>query len=245
MTAMAPAARPASTVVLCRDGAAGVEVCLQRRPRRMGFAGGLWVFPGGRVDDADADPSAAARWTGPPAAAWAARLGLPEARARAFVVAACRETFEEAGVLLAGAQPPAGEATAARRALLAGRRGFVVVLGDLGVHLDTALLRYWAWWVTPAAEPRRYDTRFFVARLPAGAQVTPHAGEVVEQAWVDDAAGAMLPPTRHTLREVLAHDSTAALLAAGDGREVPRVQPVVDGDEVVLPWGERERLPRA
>src|SRR6266511_3656700 len=89
--------RPAATVALVRDGVDGVEAYLQRRPRTMGFAGGLWVFPGGRIDAADADPAVDAIWGGPPPAAWAERMGVTAEQARGFVVAACRETFEEAG----------------------------------------------------------------------------------------------------------------------------------------------------
>jgi hypothetical protein len=99
--------------------------------------------------------------------------------------------------------------------------------------------------VTPETEPRRFDTRFFVARLPAGAAVTPHEREVVEEMWAHaPVGGAMLPPTHHTLREVGAFGSSAAVLKAGAQRRVDRVLPMVDGREIVLPWGERHPLPR-
>src|SRR6266705_5882362 len=98
----------------------------------MGFAGGLWVFPGGRIDAADADPAVDAIWDGPPPAAWAERMGVTAEQARGFVVAACRETFEEAGVLLAGRPPDALALEAGRRQLLGGQRGFAAMLGRLG-----------------------------------------------------------------------------------------------------------------
>src|SRR4029453_12443683 len=107
---VAVAPRPAATVVLLRDGRDGPEAYLQRRPAGMGFASGLWVFPGGRVDEADRDPAVDASWDGPPPAAWAERLGLPVDQARGQVVAACRETLEEAGLLLALPAPRGGEA---------------------------------------------------------------------------------------------------------------------------------------
>jgi 8-oxo-dGTP pyrophosphatase MutT (NUDIX family) len=93
-------ARKASTVVLVRDGAAGIELYLLRRQTSMAFAAGMYVFPGGGVDPRDADTDIA--WSGPPPAAWADRLGVAEALARGLVSAAVRETFEESGVLLAG-----------------------------------------------------------------------------------------------------------------------------------------------
>ena len=242
----AAVADPAATVLLLRDGARGVEVYLQRRQRRLGFAGGLWAYPGGRVDDADRDPAIDAHWAGPPPHAWARRLDTDVDSARGYVVAACRETLEEAGVLLARPASAHRDVAAARRDLLAGTRDLAQTLADLEVSIDTALLRYWAWWVTPAAEPRRFDTRFFVARPPAHAVVTPHAGEVVEHMWAGaPVPGAMLPPTRHTLREVVAHATAAAVMETGTDRPVDRVLPVIDGPEIVLPWGERLRRPGA
>ena len=229
-------------MLLLRDGARGVEVYLQRRQRRLGFAGGLWAYPGGRVDDADRDPAFDAHWSGPPPDAWAQRLDTDVDSARGYVVAACRETLEEAGVLLGRPAPGPRDLMVARRDLLAQTRSFARVIADLDVSIDTSLLRYWAWWVTPEAAPRRFDTRFFVARPPADAVVTPHAGEAVDQMWAGAPAAAMLPPTRHTLREVVTHATAAAVMEAGADRPVDRVLPVIDGPEIVLPWG--ERLPR-
>jgi 8-oxo-dGTP pyrophosphatase MutT (NUDIX family) len=215
----------------------------------MGFAGGLWVFPGGRVDAGDRDPGVDGRWAGPAAAVWGERLGLPAAEARGHVVAACRETLEEAGLLLANPAPPAGELAAARRELLAGSAGFAELLARLGVRLDSGRLRYWAWWVTPEIEPRRYDTRFFVAGVPDDAVVTAHLAEVERERWLPPAEAAadqglpMLPPTRYTLRELAEHGTVEAALAAGTGRRVERILPVLDGADLVMPWGERYPVP--
>jgi 8-oxo-dGTP pyrophosphatase MutT (NUDIX family) len=235
--------------VLLRDGRGGPTAYLQRRPRSMGFAGGLWVFPGGRVDDADRDPAVDASWAGPSPAAWAARLDLPVDDARGHVVAACRETLEEAGLLLADPQPAPDELAAARRDLLAGGLGFAELLAGLAVRLDTARLRYWAWWMTPEAEARRYDTRFFLAGLPADAAVTAHLAEAERERWLPPPAAAadwelpMLPPTRITLRELAGFGSVAAALAAAAGRPVERVLPVLEGTELVMPWQERYPVP--
>jgi 8-oxo-dGTP pyrophosphatase MutT (NUDIX family) len=246
---VAVAPRPAATVVLLRDGRDGPEAYLQRRPAGMGFAGGLWVFPGGRVDEADRDPAVDASWGGPPPAAWAERLGLPVDEARGQVVAACRETLEEAGLLLATPAAGVEELAAARAELLAGATGFAELLARLGVRLDSGRLRYWAWWVTPEEEPRRYDTRFFLAGLPADAAVTAHLAEAERERWLPPVEAAadqrlpMLPPTRYTLRDLAGFGSVAEALAAAADRRVERVLPVLDGAELVMPWGERYPVP--
>jgi 8-oxo-dGTP pyrophosphatase MutT (NUDIX family) len=242
------APRPAATVVVLRDGSAGLEVYLQRRTRTMGYAAGLWVFPGGRVDPADQDPAVDAAWAGPGPEAWARRLGLPADQARGAVVAACRECLEEAGILLAEREPAADALAAARQELLAGRQRLAGVLGRLGVRLDTSRLSYWGWWVTPEAEPRRYDTRFFVAALPDGADATLHDLEAERERWFPLTGTApdplrMLPPTFCTLRELAAFGSVAEVLAAAAGRTVERILPVHVDDVVVLPTGERIPVP--
>jgi 8-oxo-dGTP pyrophosphatase MutT (NUDIX family) len=246
---MAVAPRAAATVVLLRDGPEGLEVYLQRRPVAMGFAGGLWVFPGGRVDDADRDPAVDASWAGPSPAAWAGRLGLGVDEARGHVVAGCRETLEEAGLLLATPSPGPAATAEARQELLVGEEGFAGVLARLGVRLDTARLRYWAWWVTPEQEPRRYDTRFFMAGVPAGTSVTAHLAEVEGERWLPPAVAAadqgmpMLPPTRFTLRDLAPFTAVEEALAAAEGRRVECVLPVLEGAELIMPWGERYPVP--
>ena len=103
--------------------------------------------------------------------------------------------------------------------------------------------------MTPEAEARRYDTRFFLAAAPAGAAVTAHLGEAERERWLAPAAAAadqglpMLPPTRYTLRDLAGFASTAEALAAGEGRQVQRVLPVLEGAELVMPWRERYPVP--
>jgi 8-oxo-dGTP pyrophosphatase MutT (NUDIX family) len=239
-------ARPASTVLVARDGDDGIEIYMQRRPASMAFVGGLWVFPGGRVDDADGDPAIDAAWDGPAPVVWAEIMDVPVTLARGHVVAAYRETFEESGILLAAGSPPPDDLARARRALLDDDATFAEIVDSLGVRLDTTLLGYWDWWVTPATEPRRYDTRFFVARLPADATVTPHGEEVIDERWTvsGDAEDLdVIAPTFHTLRSAIAHPSVDALLAAAAGRSITPVQPTIEDGHVVLPTGERFPLP--
>ena len=117
------------------------------------------------------------------------------------------------------------------------------------MRLDSGRLCYWAWWVTPEEEPRRYDTRFFLAGLPGDAAVTAHLAEAEGERWlppaeaVADQSLPMLPPTRYSLRDLAGFGSVAEALAAGTDRPVERVLPVLDGAELVMPWRERYPLP--
>lgn len=253
--AFTPAAtRPAATVLLVRDGAAAPEVLLLRRHGRSGFAADAWVFPGGVVDAADRDLSIVDRLDGPTPSEWAARLGLDDpAEAVGYVVAAIREAFEETGILLArdasGAVAPADEALeVARRALLTDVIGMreVVLNQDLRLAGDGVL--YVAHWITPEPEPRRYDTRFFLARAEADAVCVPHQEEMTDSVWITAADAVrhfeegglrLLPPTIHTLRRLADHASVAAIFAALADAPVPAIMPVMrpdrDGVAIVLP----------
>jgi len=216
--------KPAATVVLMRAGAAGPEVLLGRRPPSMAFAPDVHVFPGGRVDPADAHPSLIARSVRSPAEAASALGGdLDPVEAIAASIAAIREAFEEAGVLLADAPPSSpGMLWAARAALVAGEIGFQALAAQLDLTLRTDWLVPLSRWVTPVGYPRRFDARFFVADLPDGAVASIEGGEVVEQAWLRpaDALDAMVAgdlalwlPTSTTLQQ-LEHVGSVAEVAA-------------------------------
>ena len=235
------ATREAATVALVRDAPGGLEVYLLRRVRGMAFAGGMHVFPGGSVDPADA--TADIGWAGPTAADWAAAFGTSEPAARALVCAAVRETFEESGVLLAGASEQAlladvstDEWEAERVALETRQHSLSELLRRRGLVLRSDLLRPLAHWITPEVEPKRFDTKFFLARMPAG-QVTRAVGtEADQRLWVRPAQTSeltMLPPTRAVLIDLAAHDGVDAALAAP--RVVSPVLPrfVVGDDEGV------------
>ena len=215
--------RPAATVVLLRSGSDGMEVLLTRRPSTMAFAAGMMVFPGGRLDPADADPRLVARSSLSPAAA-AERLGNgaePE-RAAALHVAAVRELFEEAGVLLAEGVDPSEPAAALRADLLAGRLGFADIVERLDLRLRPDRLLPLARWITPAAYPRRFDAHFFAAELPPGASATFVGDEVADHRWSTpraalDAMAAheieMWIPTSSTLQRLVDVPTFAALAA--------------------------------
>lgn len=225
----------AATVVLVRDGAAGLEVYLQRRTRTLAFAAGLFVFPGGRVESSDQSPDVAFGGAVPQPVPFAVGpdivLGSPgptdaAAMYRALAVAGIRETLEEAGVLLAETDDgPATQAQAdrVRAAILAG-----VPLGEalaqIGARLTFDGLFAFAHWITPAVEVRRFDTRFFVAALPPGQQARSASGESEESGWVRPpamldrlAAGevGMLPPTVAALEALTDQPDAAAVVAAG------------------------------
>ena len=231
--------RDASTVVLVRDGADGVEVFLQHRVKQMAFAGGMTVFPGGGVDATDA--AADIPWEGPDSQWWAQRLSADPSTARALVSAAVRETFEECGVLLAGTRdavvPDPSEFADERRRLETRDLSFSDFLTAQGLVLRADLLTPMAHWITPKAEPRRYDTRFFLASIPEGQVADGATTEAESTEWrrpadaLDDWTSGrryLLPPTWSQLRDLAAHSTVADLLAAP--REVTPIEPdMADG----------------
>ena len=247
--------RPAATVLLVRDSADGPEVLLLRRHRRSGFAAGAWVFPGGVVDGGDGDLGLVERMDGPTPMQWAERLGLSDpAEAVSFVTAAVREAFEETGILLGRydetATNPGRQETldVARRALLAEVVDLRQIMVTRSMRITANHLLYVAHWITPEPEPRRYDTRFFLARVPADAVCTPHEAEMAESVWLT-ARGAlhffesgslkMLPPTVHTLRRLAGFGSVDEIFAALADAPVPAIMPVMR----VVPGGVTIELP--
>jgi 8-oxo-dGTP pyrophosphatase MutT (NUDIX family) len=230
-------ARPAATVVLLRQP---FEVYLVRRAASMRFAPGMYAFPGGSVDPRDA--SSDVGWVGPDATGWAYRLGLPEAEARAVVCAAVREVFEESGVLLAGPDESTvvGDVStadweAARAAVQAREVGFADMLSARGLVLRGDLLAPWSRWITPEFEPRRFDTFFFVARLPEGQVTRDVGGEAEHRVWCGPGQVAdlpKLPPTTVTLAQVAEYpDLDAVMAAATDGGTLPAICPRIENGQ--------------
>jgi 8-oxo-dGTP pyrophosphatase MutT (NUDIX family) len=262
--------KPAATAVLLRDAAAGPELLLLKRLRTAGFVPGAYVFPGGRVDTADADPELLAL------------LGdTPRGPEPAFWLATIREVFEETGVLLArggaagapgaapdgaaaGGSPAAGAAASTpprgavessgitpwREALLAGEAGLLDVLRALDARPDISRMVYCSHWITPVAEPKRYDTRFFLAELPQGAVVTADPREMSEALWLSPAAALegfrrgelpMVFPTVKTIQRLAGYDSVAQVLAAFRAADVPPILPrlvrTAEGIGIVMPDG--------
>jgi 8-oxo-dGTP pyrophosphatase MutT (NUDIX family) len=235
-------AKSSATVVLLREGPAGPEVYLLRRHRQMAFAAGMYAFPGGTVDPRDFDTAVA--WAGPTPEQWADRLACPPAEARALVCAATRETFEESGVLLAGSTATTVVADTTgddwerdRGALVDRRLAFSDFLLRRGLVLRTDLLAAWAHWITPEFEPRRYDTRFFLAAMPVGQRTRDVSGEADHVTWmrpsealagVESGQMEMLPPTSVTLRELSAYTGVDAAIAAAERRVITTILPGVE-----------------
>jgi len=239
--------RDAATVVLLRDGAAGIEAWLLTRAAAMVFAAGMSVFPGGRVDSEDA----ALPIAGGDLDEMALRFGCDRAAATALVGAGVRETFEETGVLLS---VPSADLSGARADVELGRVGFGDLLAANGLAVDGASLRPWARWVTPPNEVRRYDTHFFVAALPPAAVAQDVTSESSAASWVpvalaleDSREGrrGLMPPTLATLTSLLEFATVADVLAAAPARDLAPVRPRVhiDGDRVAIELPDGTRIP--
>lgn len=237
---------PAATVVPLRAGPRdrGLEILLLRRTRSAGFVPGAYVFPGGRVDKEDASPALLARVRGLSPERAAARLELPDGEppAIAYYLAAVREAFEETGILVAadarGEPAPCAvsSATAARlrQELLDGKRTFAQVLETLDLTIAGDALEYIAHWITPEAEPRRYDTRFFAAVVLRDREVSLHRPELVDAVWCSPAEALerhnrgelpMIFPTLRTVDSLAPYGSPGEVLAAFRKVRVPEVLP--------------------
>jgi 8-oxo-dGTP pyrophosphatase MutT (NUDIX family) len=235
---------PASTVIVLRDGPEGPEVFLVRRHHAIAFMAGAHVFPGGRVDPEDA--GADRTWCDGLDAVATPPDGLTPAEALAFRVAAARELFEEAGVLLARDQTgrfvPLGEPTGHRHGsglrydLHAHRRTLKDIITSQGWRLAVDAVIPCARWVTPAADVRRFDTWFFVARVPPGQSPIHDDLESTESLWMTPAraiaaarAGAIAlpPPTWATLRELERFRTVADVVAWARHRVIRRREPRV------------------
>jgi 8-oxo-dGTP pyrophosphatase MutT (NUDIX family) len=229
--------RPAATVMLLRDGVDGVEVFMLQRTHSAVFARGQYVFPGGKVDDVDHADELDPYCDGDDATASAA-MSL-ERGGLAWQVAAIRECFEEAGVLLArrvdGDDPvrfddpdTAGRFTVARHAVHGGERSMVEVCRDERLVLLADRVHLVDHWLTPIGERRRFDTRFFVAHAPEAQEPLHDDTETIASLWVRPADAlemmergelGMLPPTIFNLRRLASYatadDAVAAAARAG------------------------------
>jgi 8-oxo-dGTP pyrophosphatase MutT (NUDIX family) len=217
--------------MLVRDGREGLEVFMLRRSLEAVFVGGAYVFPGGAVDPVDRQADLEAVCVGRTDAEVSAALGL-ERGGLAFWVAAIRECFEEAGVLLAlrDGEPvtlrdPEVAARFARHraAVYSGERRLVELCGEEGLTLAVDRIHYFAHWITPAGSPRRFDTRFFVAPAPTEQEALHDDRETIANVWIRPAdalaqreAGTlqMIAPTIRNLEAIARFDAVADLLAA-------------------------------
>lgn len=250
--------RDAATVMLLRDGSDGPEVCLMQRNLNSDFVGGAYVFPGGAVDPADADADVADRCPDLDDVEASRRLGLAVG-GLAFWVAAIRESFEEAGVLLARhadgrrldlSDPGAAERFAGHRDDVDNeRRTIAEIAVQEDLHLDVGQLHYFSRWITPLGAHRRYDTRFFVCAAPEGQEVVEDSRELIGTQWLTPAealrrhdAGdiTMIFPTVRTLVALSRFERADAVLdhARAQSRVEGILPTISDGDDgmrIVLP----------
>lgn len=239
--------RPAATLMMLRDGTAGLEVFLLKRHGLSDVLGGAYVFPGGKLDlqDCDIDPDA---HLDQPSAVLHASLnepGIDLATATGLYVAALRETFEESGVLLAGADLVSGahgehaSAEQARLAMELSRQGmgFDEVMAHMGLRLATRSVLPWSRWITPVVPSfmtKRFDTRFFVAVLPEGQDARHDNRETVKSVWLDPREALrqywereieLAPPQIMSLAHLARFTDVASALAEARSRPPPVVQP--------------------
>ena len=247
--------RPAATVTLVRDTPRGFEVLMMQRNFQSVFMPGMHVFPGGAVDRHDSSEDIAALCTGLTDADASRKLGITSG-GLAYWIAAIRESFEEAGILLACNDQ--GEIVTLEDTVRAerfhsyrsrvehGEHPLSDMLRDEGLQLPLQQMTYFSHWITPIGAPRRYDTRFFVAAAPASQKPLHDNRETINHVWVRPGEALdknkqkqfdMRTPTVHTLRLFAEHDSVASLVkrmqALGD---IPVIEPrIAKSGRRVLP----------
>ncbi len=253
-----PAIRDAATVMLVRDGQAGMEVFMLRRNLNSDFVGGAYVFPGGAVDPADREAELEPLCSGRTDKE-ASSLLTVDSGGLAYWAAAIRECFEEAGVLLAYdrtgailslADPDTAERFETHReAVYDGTARLVGLCEAEGLTLAADRIHYFSHWITPVGPPRRYDTRFFVAQAPPEQVPLEDRRETIASLWVRPADAIerhrrgeldIILPTIRNLEAIGRFERSADLLAAAEAIEsVPTILPrvVADGDgmRIVLP----------
>lgn len=236
-------AHPAATVIVLRDVPDGPEIFMVRRREGTAFMAGAYVFPGGRVDAADREP-ADPSWCDGVAEAVSHLADVSPADAVAYHIAAARELFEEAGVLLAcdASGHFASLADAAAHARFTQDRrdvhGGGLQLRDIvereGLRLALDTLVPFAHWVTPPVDVRRFDTRFFVTRVPAEQTPAHDDTETTHSIWITAAEAIarcrrddimLPPPTWATLREIEPFQSVDETIAWARQRRIVRLEP--------------------
>jgi 8-oxo-dGTP pyrophosphatase MutT (NUDIX family) len=231
--------KDASTVIVLREAGGGLETFMLCRHQQSGFMGGAHVFPGGKVDADDSDARWLARIDHSPREI-TSRLGEtdPE-KGLGLLVAGVRETFEEAGVLLASTTEGAN-LEKAREQLHVGA-SFIDLADELDMKIDAMALVPYARWVTPKMESKRFDTRFYIAVIPEGQDASHDGSETTSAVWlrpegaIDDMIAGKIklaPPTVRTLRWLADFDDAESVIDDALSRKPPLVRPrLVTGDK--------------
>lgn len=243
--------RAAATIVLLRDGAAEMELLLMRRSRKAGFVPGAYVFPGGRVDNSDALPPLVSLLDGLDPDTARRRLDHEgEPPAISYYLAALREAFEETGIMVGlredGSAPPTAaedpEVDEIRNALMVDEIRFDEAIERLGCRIAGDAIEYIAHWITPEPEPRRYDTRFFAAKVRAGASAIVDPREMTDALWLSPGEALarldrgdlpMVFPTIKTIEALARYGSADEALEGYGAEPVRTILPTL----VVTPTG--------
>lgn len=240
---------PSATVTLVRDGGHGLEVLMMERNLKSVFVPGNYVYPGGAVDAPDAASAAFELCAGLDDALASALLGVASG-GLAYWVAAIRESFEEAGLLLAYdsgggiveliRDEVIERFSAHRRAVDEGSRTLAAIVGEEGLRIAADQLVYFSHWITPVGGPRRYDTRFFIAEAPRAQAPLHDNRETISHVWIHPGAALdrhragsfkMRTPTVRTLQLFAAHDNAGSLIKAmRSQKSVPLIQPRISRD---------------
>ncbi|MDH5674410.1 MAG: hypothetical protein OEZ06_19950 [Myxococcales bacterium] len=245
-----PVPKPAATVVVMREthgaAASALEVFLVQRQRTMGFMGGMYVFPGGKVSPADSGARLLARIADADAPAHRGAWGddVDDALTLGWAMAAVRETFEESGVLLSSAALSNDVREGLRTRLHQGA-DFGQLLEEANAELHLSWLQPLSRWITPQSEPVRFDTAFYLAEAPAGQQARHDTMESLAGRWFTPKAALdaerrgdirLAPPTKITLGTLHETASIEAAMAFAASRRPPVIEPLlkVVGDEVVI-----------
>jgi 8-oxo-dGTP pyrophosphatase MutT (NUDIX family) len=233
--------KPAATILLLRDDPT-FEVLMVKRHHQIDFASGALVFPGGKSHAGDHDPEWAEHVQG-----WDAY----DADQRGLRIAAIREVFEEAGILLANRRdgaPMSGEACPmdVRQAVDSGATRFIDVLSGLDARLDLAALTVFARWITPPLTPKRFDTWFYAVNAPAEQRAACDGRETVDAEWIAPSEALRLAaagerkvifPTRMNLQLLAEASNAEDAVARAAARTVVTVQPQIqqrDGGRVLV-----------
>jgi 8-oxo-dGTP pyrophosphatase MutT (NUDIX family) len=231
--------KDASTVIVLREADDGLETFLLCRHHQSGFMGGAHVFPGGKLDPSDKSSVWRTR-VDRPIEEIAEQLGETDGDVGlGLLVAAVRETFEEAGVLLASTA--AGVDLTATRERLLGGASFSELASAIDMKIDSTALTPYARWITPEMESHRFDTRFYVAVLPESQRASHDGTETTSAAWLrpagaieDMLAGRikLAPPTVRTLQWLAGFSEAESAVADALSRKPPLVRPrIVTGND--------------
>ena len=246
----------AATVILTRERAGRLQIYLLKRSAKSGFMAGNYVFPGGMLDPEDRDIDLFESHSDLNLGAIATRLGgnLPAEKALAFCVAAIRETLEEAGVFLAHHEEnhvkQMEQVCDLRQTANPANDWFAKFVAGSGWRLTLTALSRWSHWITPELMKRRFDTRFFLADMPADQYCQPDSRETVQGLWVSPEEGLagnmdgtipLSPPTLVTLHELLKYQGLKELHTESRRRSwgrtvLPRLVPLAQGAVIVEPW---------